>query len=151
MHFKGLRKMWCHMIRPFMKCICSHKYHCVWEWAHLAGVQHVSDGSSAQVSGGDNVLLTAGVPSSHCFRRGQRDAFGHADELLWSGGLWRRIWTAEHLQNICFISRFHLLFFIPVDFISNNILLFHCNAVIVHQWECVSYSQLLFDVLYGGL
>lgn len=66
---------------------------------HLAGVQHVSDGSSAEVRGGDHVLLAAGVPSSHCFSRGQRDAFGHADELLWGGRLWRRICTAEHLME----------------------------------------------------
>lgn len=67
---------------------------------HLAGVEHVCHGSSAQVSRGDYVLLATGVPSSHCFGRGQRDAFGHADELLWSGGLWRRVGADEHLEGL---------------------------------------------------
>lgn len=65
--------------------------------AYLAGVQHVSNSSSAEVSSGDDVFLPTRVPRSHRLRRCHGDSFGHTDELLWCGCLGWRVRTAEHL------------------------------------------------------
>lgn len=67
--------------------------------AYLARVQHVSDGSSAQVSCGDDVLLPTRVPSSHCLCGCHGDSFRHADELLGCGGPRRGVGAVEHLQR----------------------------------------------------
>lgn len=66
---------------------------------YLAGMQHVSDGPSAEVGRGDDVFLTTGVPSSHCLRCCHSDSFSHANELLWCGRLWWWVRTAEHLRG----------------------------------------------------
>lgn len=67
--------------------------------ADLAGVQHLGDGAPAEVGRGDDVLLATGVAGGHRLGRGHGDAFGHADELLRRGGLWRRVRAAEHLPR----------------------------------------------------
>lgn len=64
---------------------------------YLAGVQHFCDGSSAEVSCGDDVFLTTRVPSSHCLCCCHSYSFGHANELLWCGGLCWGVRAVEHL------------------------------------------------------
>ena len=64
---------------------------------YLAGVQHVSNGPSAEVGRGNDVFLTTRVPSSHCLRCCHSDSFSHANELLGCGCLCWWVRTAEHL------------------------------------------------------
>lgn len=67
--------------------------------AYLAGVQHLGDSATTEVGRGDDVLLAAGVAGGHSLGRGHGDTFRRADELLWRGGLQRRVRAAEHLTR----------------------------------------------------